>query len=73
MLTPGKYGNPGNYPKGPIIEKGEWDALVCHDPSVIKFNNKYFLYYKSRYFRGSHDRFEHGDLRNWVEKSYNFV
>lgn len=68
VLSPGFYGDPGNYPEGPIRVKGEWDAKVVHDPSVIAKNDKYYLYYKSRYFRGQDKRFSEGDLKNWVEK-----
>ncbi|MBB3205761.1 hypothetical protein FHS27_001565 [Rhodopirellula rubra] len=49
-------------------EKGEWDALVAHDPSVIERDGRYFLYYKSRYHRGPDQRFAEGDLKDWVAK-----
>ncbi len=68
VLSPGNYGDPGNYPDGPIVEKGDWDGLVIHDPSLIARDGKYYLYYKSRYFRGQDDRFSDGELKNWVEK-----
>lgn len=68
VLGPGEWGDPGNYPDGPVIERGEWDAKVVHDPSVIVQNGTYFLYYKSRYFRGPYDTFINGDMKNWVEK-----
>jgi len=67
ILIPGRYGNPGNYPKGPIVEKGDWDALVCQDPNVVELKGKFYLYYRSCYFRGSHNRFEMGNLKEWVE------
>ena len=68
VLEPGNYGNPGNYPNGPIVAKGDWDGLIAHDPSCIAIKGKYYLYYKSRYFRGSDERFSSGDLKDWVEK-----
>ena len=68
LLSPGNWGDPGDYPKGPIKVKGDWDGKVVHDPSLIARNGQYYLYYKSLYFRGSAHRFMEGDLKDWVTK-----